>query len=195
VLCWTLGAFRPARLRSGWRGRSYAISRSRSIATSAAAFPLLGLPRRPLTGDGRRRGRLCFKDFGPVEFDVGVVFFDPADRGFVEGWPPDFDAWRRAEPVKKARLRSAAAPAGMDERGCFIPAFVAGKPQEWQSYLRLGDRPVFLAGFGAGFFLTGLAFGFGLALAGFAAAGRAADARLSDGALYAGRKRISSPIQ
>ena len=138
---------------------------------------------------------MCLEDFWPVEFDVGVVLFDPADRCLIEGGPPDLDTWRRTEPVKKARPRSAAATAGMNEGGCFIPAFVAGEPQEWQSYLRFDDRPVFLAGFGAGFFLAGLAFGFGLGLAGLAAAGRVAVARPSDGALYAGRKRISSPIQ
>jgi hypothetical protein len=40
----------------------------------------------------------------------------------------------------------------MHKRGCFIPAFVAGKPQKWQSYLRLVERPIFFAAFTAGFF-------------------------------------------
>src|SRR4029453_3478278 len=133
---------------------------TRPIAPSAAIARVFG--RR-----GRRR--LCLEDLGPVEFDVRVVCFDPADRCLVQGGPPDFNARRRAEPVKNPGPRSAVATAGMHERGCFIPALVAGKPQGWQSYLRFGDRPVFLAGFGAGFFLAGLAFGFAFGLAGFAA--------------------------
>jgi hypothetical protein len=58
----------------------------------------------------------------------------------------------------------------VDKRGCFVPAFVAGEPQGWQSYLRfLADRPVFLAGFAAGFLAAGRDLGFALAPAGFAA--------------------------
>ena len=113
------------------------------------------------------------------------MLFDPFDGVLVERGAPDFEAGRRAEPVEYARPRSAAAAASVNEGGCFVPARVAGKPQKWQSYLRLADRPVFLAGLGAAFFLAGLALAFGFAapLAGLTEALRVSAARPSAGAL------------
>ena len=111
-----------------------------------------------VVGRGGSAGRLRFQNLGPVEFDIGVVFFDPADGFFVERGAADLDAWRRAKPVENALPRPPVAAAGIDEGGCFVPAFVAGKPQKWQIYLRLGDRPFFLPGFAAGFFFAALGF-------------------------------------
>jgi hypothetical protein len=132
------------------------------------------------------------------------VLFDPADGVFIERRAADLDAWRRAKPVQNPLPRPPVSTAGMDKRGCFVPAFVAGEPQKWQSYLRLTDRPVFLAAFAAGFFLVPACLAAAFAEAGLAVAlaeadlvfalglaGRAA----ATGALYMGRKRISSPIQ
>jgi hypothetical protein len=39
---------------------------------------------------------------------------------------------------------------GMNERGGFVPALVAGEPQKWQSYLRL-EAALFLIDFPTGF--------------------------------------------
>ena len=104
----------------------------------------------------------------------------------------------------------------MDKRGCFVPALIAGEPQKWQSYLRLAERPDFFAGFAAGFFFAALlaadfappaclavalaeaGLAVPLAGAGLAEALVRVDAtvvRPSAGALYAGRNRMSSPIQ
>ena len=88
---------------------------------------------------GRRR--LGFEDFLPVELDIRILFFDPADRVFIQGGPPDLDPGRSPEPVKKALLRAPLTSRGVHERCRFVPALVASKPQEWQYYLRLGDRP------------------------------------------------------
>ena len=79
------------------------------------------------------------------------MLFDPADRLLVQRGAADLDAWGRAKPVQNALPRPPVAAAGMDERRCFVPALVAGKPQSWQSYLRLSDFPVFLPACAAGF--------------------------------------------
>ena len=152
----------------------------------------------PHIGRGRRRGCLGFgfKNFGPIELDIGVVLFDPADRILVQCGPPDLDAWRCPKPIENALSRPPVAAAGMDERRCFVPALIAGKPQKWQSYLRLDERAGFFTTFffepvGRAVPLLDAAFDFGF---GAAFTGRD-EGRPSDGALYAGRKRISSPIQ
>ena len=148
----------------GWRsGGAVRRGGARSIATPAAAARARGLVSPALARcRGRCGRRLGFENFRPVELDVGIVFFDPADGVFVERGAADLDARRRAKPVENALPRSPVTAAGMDERGCFVPAFVAGKPQKWQSYLRLRDCPVFLAGFAAGFFAADFALAFGL---------------------------------
>src|SRR5688572_28666244 len=84
----------------------------------------------PVFGRRRRRG-LRFQYLLPVELDIGVVLLNPPDRFLVEGWPPHSDAGWRAEPVKNALLRPPLAAAGVDERGCFVSAFVPGEPQKW----------------------------------------------------------------
>ena len=117
------------------------------------------------------------------------MFFDPEDGVLIERGTANLDSGRRPKPVKNALARTSATAAGMDERRSFVPAFVAGEPQKWQSYLRLGDSPVFLARFAAGFFGADLVFGLALAplapadlVAGLAAEGRAT-VRPSAGAL------------
>ena len=97
------------------------------------------------------------------------MLFDPADGVLVQCGAADLDTWRRAKPVKNTLPRPPVAAAGMDERRCFVPAFVAGEPQSWQSYLRLGDLPVFLPAFAAGVLLAPACLA-----AAFAEAGRAA---------------------
>jgi hypothetical protein len=154
-------------------------------------WPVATTPARAWFLDGRLRKRLRFQNLLPVEFDIWIVFLDPADRFFVERRPPDFDARRRTKPIENAMPRSPAAANSMYERGCFIPAFVASKPQKWQSYLRLVERPIFLAGFAAAFFkaLTGFffctlaCFGGALGGPGFATGTLAATWRPSAGAL------------
>src|SRR5690349_20898145 len=71
----------------------------------------------------RRRGRrLRFENLGPVEFDVRVVFFDPADGVLVERGTSDLHARRRPEPVQNPLASAAAVTAGMYERRSFVPA-------------------------------------------------------------------------
>ena len=106
------------------------------------------------------------------------MLFDPADGVFVERRAAHLDAGRRAKPVKNALPRPPVAAAGMDKRGRFVPAFVAGEPQKWQSYLRLGDRPVFLPDFAAGFLFPPARLAVALAEAGLAEALAEADLAL-----------------
>ncbi len=128
-------------LRRRWFWRSWAIA----VATLAANTRVFG---------GRRGCGLRLEDLRPVELDIRVVLFDPPNRVFVERRAADLDARRRAKPVQNALPRSPVAAAGMDKRRCFVPTFVAGEPQKWQSYLRLDDRPFFLPDFAAGFFFA-----------------------------------------
>ena len=88
------------------------------------------------------------------------MFLDPTNSFFVERGTTDLDARRRAKPIENPLPRPAIATPGMDKRRCFIPALITGKPQSWQSYLRLAERPDFFDGFEAGFFFAaGLLFG------------------------------------
>lgn len=113
----------------------------RAIAASSAI---------PRVVDLRGRG-LRFENLWPVEFDIGIVFFDPSDGVFVERGAADFDVRRRAEPIKQTVSPPPLTTDGVDERCRFVPAFVAGEPQKWQGYLRLGDFPAFFAGLAAAF--------------------------------------------
>lgn len=158
----TFGVGCRTRLRRCWSGRSWAIA----IAPWAANARVVGR---------WRNRRLRFENFWPVEVNIWVVFFDPADGVLVQGGTTDLDAWRRAKPVKNALPRPPVAAAGMDKRSCFVPAFVAGEPQNWQSYLRLADFPVFLPDFAAGFLFPPVCLAVALAEAGLAEALAAVD--------------------
>ena len=98
--------------------------------------------------------RLGFQNPRPIEGDVGILLFDQADGRVVERWPADLHAGWGAEPIKEAIPRPSISAGGLNKRRCFVPAFVAGNPQKWQSYLRLAGRAAFFAGRAAGRFLA-----------------------------------------
>src|SRR5262249_50075699 len=102
---------------------------------------------------------------------------------------------RRAKPVQNLLPRpSMAAAERVDQRRCFVPALVAGEPQERQGYLRFDARA---AGLREAFFdALDLDFGFFGRAGAFAAAFftvTAARAFPSLGARYTGTNRNSSP--
>ena len=86
--------------------------------------------------------------------DVWILLFDQADRRFIQRRSSHLDARGRTEPIENAFARPSVSAAGLNERRCFIPALVAGKPQEWQCYLRLAGRAAFFPGRAAGRFLA-----------------------------------------
>ncbi|HEY0284557.1 MAG TPA: hypothetical protein VGC23_04160, partial [Vicinamibacterales bacterium] len=88
--------------RGGRSGGPWTIA----VAAWAAGARVVGL------GGG---SRLRFENSGPVEFDIGVVFFDPADGFFVKRGAADLDAWGRAKPIENALPRPPVAAAGIDE--------------------------------------------------------------------------------
>jgi hypothetical protein len=98
------------------------------------------------------------------------VLLEQPHRLRIDGFAADAHGRWRAEEIEKT-LTPAAAAAGFDQRGRFVPAAIAGDPQMRQSYFLFG---FFLAPEGFAFaFAWGRAFGFAVA-AGFFAAGRSA---------------------
>ena len=142
---------------------------------------------------GRRRGRLRLENLRPVELDIRIVLFDPADGVFVERGAADLDVGRRAKPVKKALLSPPVVAAGVNERGGFVPAFVAGEPQDGKA-ICVWMSAVSLAGLRGRRLLAAFARRLALTLPPWPSGALGAGAcRTSAGALYTGMNRIWSP--
>ena len=138
-----LACLRNGDLGLGYRRRRLALSRLRRPLAARRTALCLPTPAAStfLVFSLRRRRWRRLENFLPVEIDLGIVLLDPANRFFIQRRAAYFHARRRAKPVQQLLARAPVAAAkGMNERRCFVPAFVAGEPQEWQGYLRFGER-------------------------------------------------------
>ena len=125
------------------------LSRRRRPGRSARVWGLSRRLRRCLYLVDGRLGRRASRIFGQSNSMSGLCSSIQRMASSSSAGRPTFTSGRRAEPVEHSLPRAALPAAnGMDERRCFIPALVAGKPQKWQGYLRLDERVAFLAAFG-----------------------------------------------